>query len=251
MAENTVREAQTHNRPRILPAGDGALVVEFGSTVDEAVNDTVMAFDSAVMAAGIDGVIETVPTYRSLQVVYDPLTIRAAALIPRLRDLGSMARTGGGKRREWSIPVCYGGDFGEDLDWLARTRDLTTDEVVRLHTGALYRVYMIGFMPGFAYLGGLPEELHTPRREDPRTRVPAGSVALGGIQSAIFSIAAPSGWHMLGRTPARGFDLRRESPFLIDAGDLVRFQPISAEEFTRLDEMAERGETVAEFSEAG
>ena len=148
-------------------------------------------------------------------------------------------------------PVCYGGDFGEDLEWLARTRDLTTDEVVRLHAGALYRVYMIGFMPGFAYLGGLPEEIHTPRRENPRTHVPAGSVALGGIQSAIFSIAAPSGWHMLGRTPARGFDLRRQPPFLIDAGDLVRFKPISADAFARLDEMAERGETVAEFTEAG
>ena len=147
--------------------------------------------------------------------------------------------------------MCYGGDFGEDLEWLARTRDLTTDEVVRLHAGALYRVYMIGFMPGFAYLGGLPEELHTPRRENPRTHVPAGSVALGGIQSAIFSIAAPSGWHMLGRTPARGFDLRREPPFLIDAGDLVRFKPISADAFARLDEMAERGEAVAEFTEVG
>ncbi len=250
MAENTALETKPEAWPRILPAGDGALVVEFGSTVDEAVNDTVMAFDSAVAAAGIDGVIETVPTYRSLQVVYDPQVVRAAQLIPRLRSLGGHAQTASGKRREWSIPVCYGGEFGEDLDWLAQTRGLTTDEVVRLHAGARYRVYMIGFMPGFAYLGGLPDELHTPRREDPRTRVPAGSVALGGIQSAIFSIAAPSGWHMLGRTPVRGFDLRRDPPFLIDSGDLVRFQPISEAEFARLDELAERGETVAESREA-
>jgi len=236
--------------PRFLPAGDGALVVEFGTTVDEAVNDRVMALDGAVAKAAIPGVIETVPTYRSLQVVYDPLTIRAKDLVARLTALVSGTGAARAVRREWTIPVCYSRELGEDLDWLAETKGVTADELIRLHTGSVYRVYMIGFMPGFAYLGGLPKELHTPRRQDPRTRVPAGSIAIGGEQTAMFSIAAPSGWHMIGRTPARGFDQRRDKPFLIDTGDLICFRAISPDEFARLDALAERGEAVAEFTEA-
>lgn len=249
VADQAPRESG-QSAPRFLPAGDGAVVVEFGSGVDAAVNDRVMALDAAVAAAAIGGVIETVPTYRSLQVVYDPLAIRAKDLVPRLQILVSGADRTRRARREWSVPVCYGQEYGEDLDWMAKTHGISTEEVVHLHTGSVYRVYMIGFMPGFAYLGGLPEQLHTPRRQDPRTRVPAGSIAIGGEQTAVFSIAAPSGWHMLGRTPARGFDLRREAPFLIDAGDLVRFHRITTAEFDRLDALAEKGETVTEFTEA-
>jgi len=231
--------------PRFLPAGDGAVVVEFGSAVDEALSDRVMAMDARIAEAGIEGVVETVPTYRSLLVVYDPLAIRARQLIPRLAELAANAGEATAVGRRWVIPVCYGGDHGEDLEWVAKVHDMTPEEVIALHSEAIYRVYMIGFTPGFAYLGGLPEILHTPRRETPRTLVPAGSVAIGGQQAAVFSVAAPSGWHMLGRTPVRTFDLKRDDPFLIAPGDRIRFSPVAAAEFAALAARAEAGDIVA------
>jgi KipI family sensor histidine kinase inhibitor len=152
--------------------------------------------------------------------------------------------------RRWTLPVAYGGAHGLDLEDVARAHGLTTDEVIALHSGAEYRVYMIGFSPGLAYLGGLPEPLHTPRRTSPRLRVPASSVSIGGIQAAVFSVEIPSGWHLLGRTPERMFDLRRTQPFLLGAGDRVRFRPISPAEYERLAALAERGEIVAECEAA-
>jgi len=235
---------------RFLPAGDGAVVVEFGSMVDGALNDRVMALDARIAAARIDGIIETVPTYRSLLVVHDPLVIRARRLVARLAELTADAGEATTAGRRWMIPVCYGGDHGEDLEWVARTHGMTPEDVIDLHARAVYRVYMIGFTPGFAYLGGLPEALHTPRRETPRTRVPAGSVAIGGQQAAVFSVAAPSGWHMLGRTPVRTFDLRRADPFLVGPGDRIRFSPISADRFDALAARAEAGDIVAHREEA-
>ena len=236
--------------PRFLTAGDRALVVEFGSTVDEAVNERVMALDARIVAAGVEGVVETVPTYRSLQVVYDPAVVRAARLIPRLAELAAETGTAARSRRLWTIPVCYGGEHGEDLDWVAETHGMTAERVGEIHADALYRVYMSGFTPGFASRGGLPSDLHTPRRHNPRTLVPAGSVAIGGQQAAVFSGAAPSGWHMLGRTPVRTFDLRREDPFLVGPGDRIRFAPISADEFDSLSARAEAGDVVATCKEA-
>lgn len=236
---------------RILAAGDGALVVEFGDVIDPAVNDRVLALDARVADAEIRGVVETIPTYRSLQVVYDPLVVAARDLVPRLHKLAEKRGRAARKASQWTVPVCYGGDFGEDLAWVAETHGMTPDEVIALHSEGTYRVYMIGFTPGFAYLGGLPEALHTPRRENPRTRVPAGSIAIGGQQAAVFSVEAPSGWHMLGRTPVRTFDLRREPPFLIAPGDIVRFAAIDAAGFEALAARAEAGEAVAKRVKGG
>lgn len=250
MSDSAQAGANHASPPRFLPAGDGAVVVEFGSTVDEALSDRVMALDARIAEAGIAGVVETVPTYRSLLVTYDPLQIRARQLIPRLADLAMDAREAAVVGRQWVIPVCYGGDHGEDLEWVAKVHGMTPDDVIALYAGAIYRVYMIGFTPGFAYLGGLPQILHTPRRETPRTLVPAGSVAIGGQQAAVFSVAAPSGWHMLGRTPVRTFDLRRDDPFLIAPGDRIRFSPVAAAEFDALAARAEAGDTVAWHEEA-
>src|SRR5262245_41127613 len=226
--------------PRFLPAGDGGLIVELGNTIDARINARVIALDRKIAAAEIDGVLETVPTYRSLLVLYDPLRIRARQLIERLADLVSHEEAVVEERR-WLFPVAYGGEHGMDLDFIALTHDLTTDEVVRLHSQADYRVYMIGFVPGFSYLGGLPPALATPRRTDPRSRTPAGSVSLGGIQAAIHSIESPSGWHMLGRTPVRLFDLAREPAFLLRPGDRVRFVPIPPAELARLVALVEKG----------
>lgn len=234
----------------MLQAGDQALVVEFGDTIDARLNRLVQALDRRVAEAAIDGVIECVPTYRSLMIVYDPLRVGSAAMRKRIAKLVPKSAEAEAPARRWTIPVAYGGVHGLDLDDVARMHDLSSDEVIALHSGAEYRVYMIGFSPGLAYLGGLPERLHTPRRTSPRLRVPPSSVAIGGIQAAVFSVEIPSGWHLLGRTPERMFNLRRTQPFLLGAGDRVRFRPISPTEYDRLAALAERGEVVAESEAA-
>jgi len=234
----------------MLQAGDQALVVEFGDAIDAGLNALVQALDRRLAAAGIEGVIEAVPTYRSLMIVYDPMRIGSVALRKRIEKLVPKSAEADSPTRRWTIPVAYGGVHGLDLEDVARAHGISTSEVIALHSGAEYRVYMIGFSPGLAYLGGLPERLHTTRRTSPRLKVPPSSVALGGIQAAVFSVEIPSGWHLLGRTPERLFDLRRAQPFLLGAGDRVRFVPISHAEYERLVAFTERGEVVAEC-EAG
>lgn len=246
MVETKADLPSAYATPRFLPAGDGAVTIEIANAIDPAINDMIVTIDRRIGEAAIDGVIETIPTYRSIQVVYDPLVIRFAQLVPRLSTLIPSEFEAPSERTLWRIPVNYGGENGIDLDYVASIHDLTTQEVIDRHAAAEYRVYMIGFMPGLVYLGGLDEVLHTPRRESPRTRTPGRSVAIGGIQAAIFSIAAPSGWHLLGRTPVKPFDPRRENPFLMGAGDLVLFHPIDRSEFDRLDRLAQKGEIVAE-----
>src|SRR5712692_4553093 len=213
---------------RLLDAGDCGIVVEFGSVVDERINRVVVALDARIGDAAIPGVVETIPTYRSLLVLFDPLVVGRRELAAKLARLTAGLRPEDEKiARRWWIPVGYGNRLGEDLDHVAALHGLAADEVVRLHSAAEYRVYMIGFAPGFAYLGGLPEPLHTPRRPDPRPRTPAGSVSIGGVQAAVSSVEIPSGWHMLGQTPLQTFDLRRADPFLLKPGDRVRFRPVA------------------------
>lgn len=248
MARNTTdggQRAAAQAAFRILQAGDQAMVVEFGTTVDARINRLAQAFDRRLSVAAIEGVLEAVPTYRSVLVLYDPLQIRAADLRKRLVKLVPARLEDEVAARRWTVPVSYGGTHGIDLDAVAMRHGLSAAEVVALHAGAEYRVYMIGFAPGFAYLGGLPERLHTPRLESPRLVVPAGSVAIGGVQAAIMSVEIPSGWHLLGRTPEKLFDPRRSAPFLLAAGDRVRFDPVSPEAYARLEARVAGGEVVA------
>ncbi len=239
--------------PRFLDAGDCGLVVEFGTGIDEATNRRVLALDAALAADPIDGLRETVPTYRSLLILHDPRRLRRHALKDRVTALLAAGLDAGSRAtgRSWRIPVRYGGPCGEDLDVVAAHHGLTTDEVVRLHSGALYRVYMIGFMPGFSYLGGLPEAIHTSRRTSPRQKTPPRSVSIGGKQAAISPpMAIPSAWQMLGQTPVHVYDPRRaDRPFLLETGDLVRFEPIREAEYERLRKLADSGETVALLEE--
>jgi len=232
--------------PRFLPAGDLAVVVEFGDAIDPVINAAVIALDAALAASPLPGITETVPTYRSLLVQYEPREIGFEALVAGLRDLlrGSLRREPPAARR-WTVPVAYGGAFGEDLDDVAARCRLSPEQVVETHLDAEYQVYMIGFAPGFAYLGGLPEVLHLPRRQNPRPRIPEGSVIIGGQQGAIAATSIPSGWHMLGRTPARGFDLARDDPFLFRPGDRIRFRRIDAAEFASLSLNAAQNQPIA------
>jgi KipI family sensor histidine kinase inhibitor len=232
---------------RFLTAGDAGLTVELGNAVSPELNDEVLRLDGALAAADIAGIVAVVPTYRSLLIQYDSAVITHEDLIARVRALDWRAAKTAIHRRRLIVPVAYGGAHGIDLDEVARRHQLTTEDVIRLHSSGDYRIYMIGFAPGFAYLGGLPATLHTPRRRDPRAMTPAGSVSIGGIQAAIASLAFPSGWHLLGRTPLRGFDPRREQPFMFRAGDRIRFASISHAEFDRLAELAEAGTLTAEL----
>lgn len=232
--------------PRYLPVGESALSVEFGDTVSEAINARVLALDAALRARSPDGVIELVPTYRSLMIHFDPLRATIAGLRTEIELALAAVVEAGTPGVHWQVPVCYGGEFGVDLESLAATHGLTEERVIEIHTGATYRVYMIGFAPGFSYLGGLSEELHTPRRTEPRLTTPAGTISIGGAQTAITSVAVPSGWHLIGRTPLRIFDPDGDAygrpVFLLNPGDSVRFEPISAADWHVLSDRVKHGE---------
>ena len=220
---------------RYSPDGDAAVRVEFGHVIDPRVNRRVHGFCAALADADIDGVIEFVPAYAVATVYYDPGEIEYDALVGRLRELvhpDHSATSHGVAVVE--VPVVYGGDFGPDLARVAQTRGLTVETAVALHSRRDYLCYMIGFMPGFPYLGELPAELRMPRLETPRARVPAGSVAIADAQTGIYPGETPGGWNIIGRTPMQLFDPNAGVPSVIRPGDTVRFVPIDEMEFARL-----------------
>jgi KipI family sensor histidine kinase inhibitor len=232
--------------PRILACGDSALSVEFGDAIDPDVNGKVLALDDILRTRAPIGLLETVPTYRSLMIQFDPMLTDYDALVALLtdetRDLAPRNATG----RRWRIPVVYGGAFGADLEDIAERHGLTPDQVIDLHADAIYRIYMIGFLPGFAYLGGLDPRLATPRRTQPRAKIPSGSIIIGGAQAAVGSIESPSGWHLLGRTPVRSYAPERDPAFLLAAGDEIVFRRVEASRWDELERAAIAGEPVAE-----
>lgn len=218
-------------KARFLLAGDTALVVEFGDRVERSLSDSVLRLSARVRASALHGVTETVPTYRSLMVHYDPLVTDSASLIA---DIGTLLGESGSHRAQatlWRIPACYAPSHAPDLEEVAQRTGFTTDEVIGLHTGTCFHVYMVGFVPGFPYMGDLPQALALPRRTDPRVKVPAGSIAIAMGQTAIYPVESPGGWHLIGATPIRLFDPGSARPALLRPGDQVRFDPIGAAEF--------------------
>lgn len=223
--------ASSAPRVRFLPAGDSALVVQFGETIDRALSGRVLWLRSRVAAAELPGVLETVPTFRSLLVHYDPLRTAYRPLsraLARLLEAGAEAAPAPARR--WRLPVCYAPREAPDLEEVARRTGLGTAEVVSLHAGAEYHVYMIGFLPGYPYMGDLPAPLVLPRRENPRLRVPPRAVAIATTLTAIYPLASPGGWHLIGTTPVRIFDAGWTPPALLAPGDRVAFDPVSAAE---------------------
>jgi KipI family sensor histidine kinase inhibitor len=237
----------TLSPPRLLPSGDAAITVEFSRTIDDAANQRVLALDRALAREPVNGVTETVPTYRSLLVHYDPVAIDFDALGEKLTALALQPVPSATRARRWRIPVTYGGEHGIDLEDVAKTLKTTPDDIVARHVAGDYRVAMIGFSPGWSYLSGLDAFLHMPRRANPRLLTPAGTISVGGVQAGIQCVAGPSGWHLLGRTAVRTYQLHREPTFLLEPGDRVTFAPVDARTFAEQDRAAESGEIIAEL----
>jgi KipI family sensor histidine kinase inhibitor len=235
----------------MLPSGDSAITVEFGRNISDESNRRVLALDRALKRHAIPAIVETVPTYRSLLVHYDPEQIGFDALAESLASLAQAPdETDATAKRHWRIPVCYGGEHGIDLDDVAATLKTTPDDIVARHAAGNYRVAMIGFTPGWSYLSGLDPALAMPRRQAPRLQTPAGSISIGGIQTGIQCLPGPSGWHLIGRTPVRTYQLHRDPVFLLEPGDAISFAGIDAAEFADRDEAAAHGETVADLLSA-
>ena len=226
---------------RLLPLGDAALSVEVGEGISAQVSARVLALDAAVRAAAWPGVLETVPSYRALLIRVDPLVLPLAVLRARLTAVAIDRNPAVLPARVWTLPVCYDAAFGLDLDDLQQSFGLDLGQIIALHTAPTYLVYFLGFAPGFAYLGGLAPELRAPRRASPRPSVACGSVAIGGDQTAVFPLAMPSGWQVIGRSPVRLFDARLPEACLLRPGDGLRFAAIDRETFDDLEAQALRG----------
>jgi KipI family sensor histidine kinase inhibitor len=233
--------------PRFLAVGDTGLSVQFGDRIEPAANEAVAALDRAIAVAELPGLIETVPSFRSLLVIYEPAVVpwdvlqqQVQALLPNPANLAP--RSG----LRWHVPVSYEPPHGEDLAEAAAILGLAQEQVVAAHVGAEFRVYMLGFQPGLPNLGGLPGELQISRRLVPRAPVPPRSVTIGGVQGAIMPMATPTGFYMLGRTPVRPFDRRRkDNPALFRPGDRIRFHRIAVSVFDELEAAAQGGDLFA------
>ena len=212
--------------------GDRSLLIEFGDGISREINEKVRRMALAVQAEAWEGIVEVVPTYRSLLIIYNPILLPIEDLKKRLKRIEEgLQQAPLPEPRLTRIPAVYGGIYGPDLEEVARYHQISSEKVIQLHCSKPYLIYMIGFMPGYPYMGELPEELVTPRLKTPRLVVPKGSVAIAQRQTGIYSMESPGGWQILGRTPVELFDPGRDPPALLQMGDLVQFYQISEKEF--------------------
>ena len=220
------------NYPKFLVAGEDGLIVEFGEEIDPKVNSFVLKLEEILEKSDESGIIELVPTYRSLFILYNPMVTTFSDLVLKIERTLPQLKWGKKEARKLvHIPVAYGGEYGPDLIDVAKIHGLTETQVIEIHSGKEYLVYMLGFTPGFPYMGIVPREIATPRLESPRIRVPKGSVGIAEDQTGIYSIESPGGWRIIGRTPVEVFNPSRKPPFLLSPGDRVRFFPISFNQF--------------------
>jgi inhibitor of KinA len=220
---------------RVVAAGDSALIVEFEERIDPSVNARAIAAAEGIQGAAIPGIRDVVPAYRSVAVYFDPLRTDYHRLLETVHEHSrhpSISTAAGASPLR--IPVCYGGEFGPDLATVARLGEITENEAIQIHTGTTYRVFMLGFVPGFAYMGVVDSRIAVPRHSTPRVRVPAGSVGIAGVQTGIYPADTPGGWQLIGRTPVKPFDAARSEPFLMKAGDAVQFYAVDRAEYDHL-----------------
>ena len=224
---------------RIVAAGDSAIVVEFDDRIDAAVNARAIALADAIQRTAIAGVRDVVPSFRTVTVYFDPLRVDYGRLTAKIDDERSHPPPATAPITPTiRIPVCYGGELGPDLADVAAFAGIPEPEVIDRHSGRDYRVFALGFVAGFAYLGVVDETIAMPRHATPRVRVPAGSVGIAGVQTGVYPAETPGGWRIIGRTPIKPFDLSRPDPFLLKAGDTVRFEPIDPDEYRQRREAA-------------
>lgn len=228
---------------KILTAGDASLLVEFGREISPEINYRISATVQLIREQHIEGILDMIPSFCALLINYDPRIISYAALCKRLEILLRIDITAGArKKRVYEIPVCYGGAFGPDLQNIADHAGLTPQEVIDIHASRDYLIYMLGFLPGFCYLGGLDERIHTPRLANPRIKIAAGSVGIGGSQTGIYPLDSPGGWQLMGMTPVKTYDPDREPAILVEAGDYIRFLPIDEGAYHRIKELVDKNE---------
>lgn len=224
--------AEVYNQPLFRIAGDQGLMMEFGEGISPRIHQRIKAMMLCLDQCEIEGMVEFSPAYRSITFFYNPLVISHEQLRRRLIELyRKTEESDPPPPRIVELPVCYGGEFGPDLTHVAESHNLSEQEVIQLHSQPDYFVYMLGFSPGFPFLGGLPEVLHTPRLESPRKKVPAGSVGIANGQTGVYPVDSPGGWQLIGKTPLKLFDSARAEPFLLNAGDILKFKPVNEREY--------------------
>jgi inhibitor of KinA len=232
------------NNFKIIPLSDRSVLVSFGNIIDPAINEKVISLHKTLQQSAFEGFIESVPAYASLAVFYDVLKIKTVTQLPAyafvknqlIRLLEQLNTATDLSTEIIKIPVCYDPEFGMDIQDLAELHRITVSEIIQLHTAEIYKIYMIGFTPGFAYMGKVVDQLITPRKEQPRLKVAAGSVGIAGSQTGIYPIDSPGGWQVIGKTPYRLFDANRPTPCMLSAGDRVQFFSIDKNEFEQYDE---------------
>jgi len=225
-----------YDQPRLRPVGDTGILVEYGDAIDPEINLKIRVVALALEREKPSGIVEVIPSYRSLLIVYDPLETDLHSVELVLASVeGRLDRMRIPPPRTIHIPVLYAGESGPDIEFVARFHGLRVEDVIRIHSATIYRIYMIGFTPGFAYLGGLSAQLHTPRLDTPRPVVRAGSVGIANNQTGIYPVDSPGGWRLIGRTPLKVFDPDKKVPFLYRAGDLIKFTAVSKSSFMRIE----------------
>lgn len=220
---------------RYLVSGDCGVSVEFGNEISPEINKKIRAFKIAIEKSGIDGIVETIPTYRSLLIQYRPEIIRFKELTEHFEGLmGSLANIEIPPPGVIEIPVFYGGEMGPDIENVAEHNHKTVEEVIQIHTSEEYLIYMLGFIAGFPYLGGMSKEIATPRLKNPRVKIDGGSVGIAGEQTGIYPVDSPGGWQLIGRTPLKLYDSEREKPILLEAGQYIKFKAITEDEYNEI-----------------
>lgn len=227
---------------KYIPAGDSSIVVEFGDSIKEEINRKIRNMLIGIENSDIKGIKEIVPTYRSIAVLYDPSLILYDEIKTKLREIEkNISDSKGVPPRIVELPTVYAGEYGPDLKFVAEHNGLTEEEVIKIHSEGKYLVYMLGFTPGFPYLGGMDERISTPRLENPRTKISKGAVGIAGSQTGVYPIESPGGWQLIGRTPVNLYAPLEDPPVLLNSGDYIKFVPVSEEEFLRIEKEVEEG----------